>query len=81
MRNSRFNRRSFNNQSGDWMFKVVPWVIGIGFVVTITIVMIQFAVIGWAGYHAVTDPTGTANFIGTIVGDAVRPVADAVRGE
>ncbi len=63
------------------MFKVVPWIIGIGFVVVITMVMIQFAVIGWAGYHAVTDPEGAAEFIGTIVGTAVSPVADAIRGE
>jgi len=73
--------RRFNNQRGDWLFKVVPWVIGIGFVFTLGFIIVQFAVIGWAGYHAVTDPEGTATFIGTIVGDAVRPVAEAVKGE
>jgi hypothetical protein len=86
MRNRNFNRgnlnrRNFNHESGDWMFKVVPWIIGIGFVVVITVIAVQFVVIGWAGYHAVTDPEGAANFVGTIVGEAVRPVAEAIKGE
>jgi hypothetical protein len=73
--------RNFNRQSGDWLFRVVPWVIGIGFVVTITVVLIQFAIVGWAGYHVLTDPEGTANFVGTIAGEAIRPVAEAIKGE
>ena len=42
---------------------------------------VQTAIIGIAGYHVLTDPEGTANMVGTIVGEAVRPVADVIRGE
>ena len=81
MRNRNFNRRGFDHSQGDWLFRFVPVFIGIVFVITITLVVIQFTLMGWVGYHAVTDPEGAANFVGTIVGEAVRPVAEAIKGE
>ena len=69
------------NRSGGWLFKAVPWVIGIGTVFTIVFVVAQFAFIGWAGYQVVTDPEGTADFIGNIAGSVAGPVADAIKGE
>ena len=73
--------QNFHRHDGDWLFRVVPWIIGGIFVFVITMVVVQFAIVGWAGYHVLTDPEGTANFVGTIVGEAVRPVADAIKGE
>lgn len=66
----------------DWFFdRVFPKLfIGV-FLIVITVFLVQFAIIGYAGYHLITDPTGTANFVGTVAGEALRPVADAVRGE
>jgi hypothetical protein len=73
--------RNFHRHDSDWLFRVVPWFIGGIFVFVITMVVVQFVVIGVAGYHVLTDPEGTANMVGTIVGEAVRPVADAIKGE
>lgn len=75
--NSRFNRKSDFDRNFNLMGRLF-WVF---FAVVLTLVVGQFALMGWAGYQLVTDPEGTANFVGTIVGEAVRPVADAVRGE
>jgi TRAP-type C4-dicarboxylate transport system permease small subunit len=74
--------RRHNNTGMDWFFdKVFPKLfIGI-FLVILSVILVQFAFIGWAGYQFVTNPEGSANFVGTIIGEAVRPVADAVRGE
>ena len=72
---------SFNHQRRSRLFTIVPWIIGIGIALTFTIVIAQFAVIGWAGYHVLTDPEGTANIVGTIAGEAIRPVAEAIKGE
>jgi hypothetical protein len=74
-------RGRYRTQDRNWMFRFFPWFFGIVFVIAVVGVLIQFAVIGWAGYHAVTDPEGTANFVGNIVGDVVRPVAEAIREE
>ena len=63
------------------LFTVVPWIIGGFMLLTLTIVLAQFALFGWAGYHVLTDPEGTANFVGTIAGEAIRPVAEAIKGE
>lgn len=75
--NSRFNRQSNFDRNFNLMGRLF-WVF---FAVVLTLIVGQFALMGWAGYQLVTDPEGTANFVGTIVGEAVRPVADAVRGE
>lgn len=75
--NSRFNRKSDFDRNFNLMGRLF-WVM---FAVVLTLIVGQFALMGWAGYQLVTDPEGTANFVGTIVGEAVRPVADAVRGE
>ena len=74
---SRFNRQSDFDRKFNLMGRVF-WVM---FAVVAMLIFGQFALMGWAGYQLVTDPEGTANFVGTIVGEAVRPVADAVRGE
>lgn len=66
----------------DWFFdKVFPKLFIAIFAVAFIGILAQFAVVGYAGYKLVTDPAGTANFVGTIAGEALRPVADAVRGE
>lgn len=78
MRNSNFNR----GNDMDWFFERVFPKLFIGiFAVAITVITVQFAVIGWAGYHVLTDPEGTANIVGTIAGEAIRPVAEAIKGE
>jgi hypothetical protein len=73
---NRFGR----NDSMDVIFKLFPWIFGIVFVITLTVMVVQFAVVGYVGYKVLTDPEGSAQFIGTIAGEAIRPVADAVRG-
>lgn len=75
--------RYIRKQSGmDWFFdRVFPKLfVGI-FVFAATVILFQFAVIGYAGYKLLTDPHGTANFIGTVAGEAIAPVADAIKGE
>ena len=71
-----------NRNGMDWFFdRVFPKLfIGI-FVVVITVIIVQFAVIGWAGYNLLTDPEGTANTVGTVLGEVIRPVADSIKGE
>ncbi len=64
----------------DVIFKFFPWIFGIVLVITLTVMVVQFAVVGYMGYKVLTDPEGSAQFIGTIAGEAIRPVADAVRG-
>lgn len=61
--------------------RVFPVVFTVIFVIALAVILFQFALLGWAGYHVLTDPEGTANMVGTIVGEAVRPVADAIKGE
>jgi hypothetical protein len=75
--NSRFNRQSNFDRNFNLMGRLF-WVM---FAVAAMLIVGQFALMGWAGYQLVTDPEGTANFVGTIVGEAVRPVADAIKGE
>jgi hypothetical protein len=79
--NNRFNRRNNRMSDFDRNFNLVRNVFWVFFSVAIIFIAIQFMLIGWAGYQLVTDPEGTANFVGTIIGEAVRPVADAVRAE
>lgn len=76
MRN-RFNRRDDFDRNFSRMNKVF-WIF---FAVILTLIIGQFALMGWAGYQLFTDPEGTANTVGNILGEIVRPVADAVRGE
>jgi hypothetical protein len=74
--------RNIDRDGMGWFFDRVFPKLFIGlFAVALTVILFQFAVIGVAGYHVLTDPEGTANFVGTIVGEAVRPVADAIKGE
>jgi len=51
------------------------------FVLVFTVIIVQFAVIGYVGYQVVSDPEGSASFVGKLLGEVVDPVADAVRGE
>lgn len=74
-------RSRYNQHRSDRLFRVVPWFIGGVFILVITMVIGQFVIMGWTGYHLVTDPEGTAKLVGSILGEIVRPVADAVRGE
>ncbi len=66
----------------DWFFdRVFPKLfIGI-FAVALTVILVQFAIVGFVGYKVITDPMGSANFIGTVAGEALKPVANAVKGE
>jgi hypothetical protein len=78
MRNRNFHRRD----GMEWFFDRVFPKLFIGmFVVVLTAITVQFAVMGWVGYQVISDPEGAAEMIGTIVGEAVRPVADAIKGE
>jgi len=80
----RINMRNFGHRKDgmDWFFdRVFPKLFMTIFAIAFIAILVQFAVIGYAGYKLVTDPSGTANFVGTIAGEAIRPVADAVRGE
>ena len=71
------------NRSGmDWFFRrVFPVLFMSIFVIVIAVFVIQIVVIGTAGYHLITDPEGTANTVGTVIGEVVRPIADAVQGQ
>lgn len=71
------------NKSGmEWFFeRVFPKLFIAIFVIVFTVIIVQFAVIGWAGYNLLTDPEGTANTVGTVVGEVIRPVVDAIKGE
>lgn len=70
---SNFNRKSDFDCKFDLMGRVF-WVM---FAVVLTLIIGQFALMGWAGYQLVTNPEA----VGTIAADVIRPVADAVRGE
>jgi hypothetical protein len=73
----------FGQRNGmDWFFdRVFPKLfIGI-FAVALTAILVQFAIVGFIGYKVITDPMGSANFIGTVAGEALKPVANAVNGE
>jgi hypothetical protein len=74
------NRNLRQSNGLDWFFdRVFPKLfIGI-FALVATVILVQFAVIGYAGYKLLTDPHGTANFIGTVAGEAIKPVADAIK--
>ena len=75
-------RSSFNRQSDfDRKFNLMGRVFWVFFAVVAMLIFGQIALMGWAGFQIVTDPEGAANFVGTIVGEAVRPVAEAIKGE
>ncbi len=78
-RNSRFGNRQQDPM--DKIFNIFPYIFGAIFALVLTIILVQFAVIGYVGYQVVADPDGTATAIGQTLGEIVRPVADAVRGE
>ena len=78
-RNSRFSNRQQDPM--DKFFNIFPYIFGAIFTLVLTMILVQFAVIGYVGYQVVTDPDGTATAIGQTLGEIVRPVADAVRGE
>ena len=69
------------NNMDKFFDKVFPKLFIAIFAIVFVGVVAQFAVIGYAGYKVVTDPEGTAKFIGTVAGEAVAPVADAIKGE
>ena len=77
-----YNRRSPDSGVVSWFFRRVFPVLFIGvFALVVILVLGQVALIGWASYNLLTDPTGTANTVGTVVGEAIRPVIEAVEGE
>ena len=82
-----FNRRDkynrFNRSSGmDWFFDKVFFKLFIAvFAIAFIGVIVQFAVIGYVGYQVITDPMGSANFVGTVAGEVLKPVAEAVKGQ
>lgn len=79
--NKRVIRQYRGDTMGRFFDRVFPKLfIGI-FVVVFTGIIVQFAVMGYVAYQVVTDPEGAANFVGNIAGEAVRPVAEAIRGE
>jgi len=78
MRN-RFNQRQ---DTMSWFFDRVFPKLFIGmFVFAALIILIQVAIIGFAGYKIVSDPEGTAKTVGTIAAEAIKPVVDAVKEE
>jgi hypothetical protein len=60
-------------------WRIFPYVFGVIFTIALAVIVGQFALIGWAGYHMITNPEGSAATIGKIVAEAVAPVADAVK--
>lgn len=77
-RNSRFNNR---RDPMDRIFDFFPYIFAGVFVLVMTIIIAQFAVVGYVGYQVISDPDAAATAIGNTLGEIVRPVADAVRGE
>lgn len=80
-RNSNRRNNFYRRNTTDWFFDFIFPKLFIGiFVIVLTTIIAQFALIGWGAYQFISNPEGTANYIGTIAGEALRPVADAVRG-
>lgn len=75
----RFRQRQ---DTMSWFFdRVFPKLfIGI-FVIVILLFLAQVAIIGWAGYHVISDPEGSARAVGAVAAEVIKPVADAVKGE
>jgi hypothetical protein len=63
----------------DTFFKFFPYIFIGMFVVAITVIVVQFAVVGYLGYQVVTDPEGSADTVGNILGRLAAPVADAIQ--
>lgn len=75
-------RGNFNRRDPmDTFFKFFPYIFITAFGIIAVVVIVQFAAVGFIAYKVVTDPHGTSNFVGTVAGEAIRPITDAIKGE
>lgn len=63
----------------DTFFKFFPYIFITMFVVAIAAIVIQFTVVGYLGFQVLTDPEGSAETVGNILGKLAAPVADAIQ--
>ena len=78
MRTFKNQTSSFNNNF-DRNFKRMNVVFWIFFAVVAVFIFAVWSVIGYVVYQVVDDPQGTANFVGNIAAEAIRPVADVIK--
>jgi hypothetical protein len=74
----RTYNRNFNNNF-DRNFKRMTVVFWVFFAVAAVFIFTIWSVMGYAAYQVVSDPQGTASFLGNIAADAIRPVAEVIK--
>jgi hypothetical protein len=70
-----------NKDPMDGFFKIFPYIFITVFAISAIFMIIQFATVGFVAYKVISDPHGTSNFIGTVAGEVIRPIANAIEGE
>ena len=70
--------RTFNNNF-DRNFKRMNIVFWIFFAVAAVFIFAVWSAIGYVVYQVASDPEGTANFVGNIAAEAIRPVVDTIK--
>jgi hypothetical protein len=78
MRTFKNQTSSFNNNF-DRNFKRMNVVFWIFFAVVATVIFTMWGVMAYVVSLAVSDPHGTANFLGTIAAEAIRPVVETIK--
>lgn len=66
----RYNRRD----PLDRFFNIFPHIFAGMFAVALVMIVIWYTVIGYVVYNVISDPKGSAHFIGEIVSETVKPV-------
>jgi len=78
MRTFKNQTSSFNNNF-DRNFKRMNVVVWIFFAVVATMIFAMWSAMAYVVYQVVDDPHGTANFVGTIAAEALRPVVETIK--
>lgn len=73
-------RRYGRRDPMDRFFNIFPYmyIFIVMFAIVLTWFFIQFAAIGYINYSVITDPKGSARFIGEITSEAVKPVINTI---
>ena len=69
-------KRPVQKDPMDFIFDMFPYIFGAIMVLLILGAIVQFAVIGFVGYQVVTDPEGSASFVGNVAAKAIHPVIE-----
>jgi len=62
----------------DRFFSIFPYIFMVVFALVAITVIVQFTIIGVMGYNFLTDPEGSAKYMGEIAGEAIRPVINVI---